>query len=153
MDAEVVFVTEQPLALTRIRLPDDEELAPNAAIVGTYLDGRLLTRSVADPEWAPESDMSLLDEPRAVHYSAAELEGGTIRAELAALIPASDLPREPWQPEPDEDAPPAIFPLGVVVRLPADRTGAELEVECFVHFQAILNGGAEPVADRMLKQL
>ena len=153
MDPEVVFLTDQPLALTRVRLPDDEELAPGAAIVGTYLDGHLLTRSVAAPDWEPESDMALLDEPRALHYSASELEGGTIRAELGALIPATALPREPWQPEPEDDAPPAIFPLGVVVRLPADRTGAALELECFVHFQAILNGGAEPVADRILRQL
>jgi hypothetical protein len=149
----VILITDQPLQLTRKRLTDDPELAPDAAIVGTYLGDALLTRAVADPDWSAESDMGLLDQPRQLHYQASEIEGGTIRAELSAIIPAADIPREPWQPEPDDDAPPLIFPLGVVVRIAADRTGAELEVECFVHFQAILSGAGEPVADRILKNL
>jgi hypothetical protein len=149
----VVLITDQPLHLSRKRLADDPELAPDAAIVGTYLGDALLTRAVADPDWGPESDMGLLAEPRQLHYQATEIEGGTIRAELSAIIPAADMPREPWQPEPEDDAPPLIFPLGVVVRIAADRTGAELEVECFVHFQAILSGAGEPVADRILKNL
>jgi hypothetical protein len=149
----VVLITDQSLQLTRRRLEDDPELAPGAAIVGTYLGDALITRAVADPEWEPESDMGLLDLPRQIHYQANEIEGGTIRAELSAIIPASETPREPWQPEPEDDAPPQIFPLGIVVRLAADRTGAELELECFVHFQAILSGGGEPVADRILRSL
>jgi hypothetical protein len=152
MDA-VVLVTDQPLQLTRKRMDDDPELAPGAAIVGTYLGNSLLTRAVADQEWEPESDLSLLDPPRQLHYQATEIEGGTIRAELSAIIPASDLPREPWEPEPDSDASPFVFPLGVVVRIAQDRTGAALEVECFIHFQAILSGTAEPVADRILRSL
>jgi len=149
----VVLVTDQPLQLTRKRLADDPELAPDAAIVGTYLGDALLTRAVANPEWDAESDMGLLSEPRQLHYQATEVEGGTIRAELSAVVPAADMPREPWQPKPEDDAPPLIFPLGIVVRLAEDRTGAELEVECFVHFQAILSGAGEPVADRILKNL
>lgn len=149
----VVLVTDQPLQLTRKRLDDDPELAPGAAIVGTYLGEALLTRAVADPDWDSESDMGLLSQPRQLHYQATEIDGGTIRAELSAVIPAADIPREPWQPEPEDDAPPLIFPLGIVVRIAADRTGAELQVECFVHFQAILSGGGEPVADRILKNL
>jgi hypothetical protein len=149
----VILITDQPLQLARKRLTDDPELAPDAAIVGTYLGDALLTRAVADPDWSAESDMGLLDQPRQLHYQASEIEGGTIRAELSAIIPAADIPREPWQPEPNDDAPPLIFPLGVVVRIAADRTGAELEVECFVHFQAILSGAGEPVADRILKNL
>jgi hypothetical protein len=149
----VVLVTDQPLQLTRKRLADDPELAPDASIVGTYLGDALLTRAVANPEWDAESDMGLLSEPRQLHYQATEVEGGTIRAELSAVVPAADMPREPWQPEPEDDAPPLIFPLGIVVRLAEDRTGAELEVECFVHFQAILSGAGEPVADRILKNL
>jgi len=149
----VVLVTDQPLQLTRKRLADDPELAPDAAIVGTYLGDALLTRAVANPEWDAESDMGLLSEPRQLHYQATEVEGGTIRAELSAVVSAADMPREPWQPEPEDDAPPLIFPLGIVVRLAEDRTGAELEVECFVHFQAILSGAGEPVADRILKNL
>lgn len=150
---KVVLVTDQPLPITRRRLPDDPELAPDAAIVGTYLGDALLTRAVADPDWDDDSDMGLLSEPRQLHYQAAEIEGGTIRAELSAVIPAASMPREPWQPEPEDDAPPLIFPLGIVVRIAADRTGAALEVECFIHFQAILSGAGEPVADRILKNL
>ncbi len=149
----VILVTDQPLALSRRRLEDDPDLAPGAAIVGTYLGESMITRSVAEPDWAPEADMGLLDRPRQIHYHATEIEGGTIRAELGAVIDAADIPREPWQPEPEEDAPALIFPLGVVVRIAADRTGAALELECFVHFQAILTGAAEPVADRILRRL
>ena len=149
----VVLVTDQPLPLTRRRLEDDPELAPSAAIVGTYLGDALLTRAVAEPDWEPDSDLGLLSEPRQLHYQATEIDGGTIRAELSAVLPAADIPPEPWQAEPEDDAPPLIFPLGIVVRIAADRTGAELEVECFIHFQAILSGSGEPVADRILKSL
>ncbi len=149
----VVLVTDQPLQLTRRRLDDDPELAPGAAIVGTYLGESLITRAVAEPDWDPDSDLGLLELPRRVHYQATEIDGGTIRAELAAVIPAADMPREPWQGEPEPDSPPLIFPLGIVVRISADRTGAELELECFIHFQAILSGSGEPVADRILRSL
>lgn len=149
----VILVTEEPLQLSRKRLDDDPELAPGAAIVGTYLGDSLITRAVAEPDWAPESDLGLLEPPRQLHYQAAEIDGATIRAELGAVIPAADIPREPWQPEPEDDAPPLIFPLGIVVRLAADRTGAALEIECFIHFQAILSGSGEPVADRILRTL
>lgn len=152
MDA-VVLVTDQPLQLSRRRLEDDPELAPGAAIVGTYLGEALITRAVAEADWDTESDLGLLDSPRQLHYQATEIDGATIRAELGAIIPASDIPREPWQPEPEENSPPLIFPLGIVVRIAADRTGAELELECFIHFQAILSGQAEPVADRILRNL
>jgi hypothetical protein len=153
MDQPVMYVTAEPLQLVRRRLEDDPELAPDAAIVGTYLNDHLIARSVAEPDWEPESDMSLLDAPRLLHYAAEELEGGTIRAQLSAIIPPADLPREPWEPEPDEESPAGLFPLGVVVRIPEDRSGAELPVECFLHFQAILQGSGEPVADRILKRL
>ena len=149
----VILVTDQPLPITRRRLEDDEDLAPGAAIVGTYLGDALITRAVAEADWAPESDLGLLDKPRQIHYQASEIDGGTIRAELGAIIDAADIPREPWQAEPEADAPPLIFPLGIVVRIGADRTGAALELECFVHFQAILSGSAEPVADRILRRL
>jgi hypothetical protein len=149
----VVLITDQPLELNRRRLDDDPELAPGAAIVGTYVGDSLITRSVAEADWDDESDLGLLTPPRQLHYQATEIEGGTIRAELGAIIPAADIPREPWEAEPEDDAPPLIFPLGIVVRLAADRTGAEMEVECFVHFQAILSGSGEPVADRILRSL
>lgn len=152
----VVFATEQPIQLVRRRMDDDPDLAPGAAIVATYATQpaeRLITRAVADVDWEPASDMGLLDVPRQLHYRASEVEGGTIRAELGAIIPAADLPREPWQPEPDADDPAQIFPLGVVVRIPEDRTGAQLDLECMVHFHAILSGAAEPVADRILRRL
>lgn len=149
----VVLVTNEPLQLVRKRLDDDPELAPGAAIVGTYLGESLITRAVAEPDWDSDSDLGLLDAPRQIHYQAIEVEGATIRAELSAVIPAADIPREPWQPEPEPDDPPLIFPLGIVVRLAADRTGAALEIECFIHFQAILSGSGEPVADRILRSL
>ncbi len=152
MDA-VVLVTDQPLQLSRRRLEDDHELAPGAAIVGTYLGESLITRAVAEADWDTESDLGLLSPPRQLHYQAMEIDGGTIRAELSAIIPAADIPREPWQAEPDDDAPPLIFPLGIVVRIAADRTGAQLELECFIHFQAILAGSGEPVAERILRHM
>lgn len=152
MDA-VILVTDQPLQLSRRRLDDDPDLAPDAAIVGTHLGDSLITRAVANPDWNLESDLGLLNQPRQLHYQAMEIAGGTIRAELSAVIPATDIPREPWESEPEPDSPPLIFPLGIVVRIAADRTGAALELECFIHFQAILSGSAEPVADRILRSL
>jgi len=147
------LTTATPVNLERRRLEDDEELAPNAAIIGAYLDGRLIARSVAPPEWGPEDDRGLFDVPRHLVYRGKEAEGGTLYAELAALIPAADLPREPWQGEPEEGAPPALLMLGVVVRLPQDRKQEDFMRECLDHFAAIVGGGAEPVADRVLKSL
>ena len=147
------FTTAIPVPIERRRLPDDPELAPDAAIVGAYLEGRLIARSVAPPDWAQEDDRGLFDVPRQLVYRGKEGEGGTLYAELGALIPASDLPREPWQPEPEDDAPPALVILGVVVRLAQDRKQDDFAHECLDHFAAIVDGGAEPVADRVLKSL
>ncbi len=139
--------------LERRRLPDDEELAPDAAIVGTYIGDNLVARCAGPPDWSPEADMGLFEAPRQVQYSGVEGEDGTIRAELGALIPAADMPREPWEAEPEEDIPPLLFPLGVIVRIPADRTGEDLVTECAKHLLAVLTGGGEPVVDRLLKHL
>ncbi len=140
--------------LERRRLPDDLELAPDSAVVGTYIGDSLVARCAGPPDWTPDSDMGLFDAPRQVQYSGVEAEDGTIRAELGALIPAADMPREPWEAEPDEDIPPLLFPLGVVIRIPADRTaGDDLVTECARHLLAVLTGGGEPVVDRILKRL
>lgn len=147
------LATALPVPIERQRLPDDPELAPDAAIVGAYLEGRLIARSVAPPEWTPEDDHGLFDVPRHLHYRGREGEGGTLYAELGALIPARDLPREPWQGEPEEGTPPALVLLGVVVRLAQDRKQPDLARECLDHFAAIVGGGAEPVADRVLRSL
>lgn len=147
------LATALPVPLERRRLPDDPELAPDAAIIGAYLEGRLIARSVAPPDWGPEDDRGLFDQPRHLHYRGRDGEGGTLYAELGALIPAADLPREPWQGEPEEGTPPALVLLGVVVRLAQDRTQDDLARECLDHFAAIVGGGAEPVADRVLRSL
>lgn len=139
--------------LERRRLPDDPELAPDSAVIGTYIGDSLVARCAGPPDWDLESDMGLFDAPRQLQYSGAEGEDGTIRAEIGALIPATDMPREPWEAEPDEDVPPLLFPLGVVIRIPADRTGADLVTECARHLLAVLTGGGEPVVDRILKRL
>jgi hypothetical protein len=147
------LATALPIPIERRRLPDDPDLAPDQAVVGAFLEGRLIARSVAPPDWTPEDDRGLFDVPRQLHYRGKDAEGGTLYAELGALIPAADLPREPWQPEPDETAPPALVLLGVVVRLAQDRRQEDLAHECLDHFAAIVGGGAEPVADRVLKSL
>lgn len=147
------LTTAAPVPLERRRLPDDPELAPDSAIVGAYLEGRLLARSVAPPDWTVEDDRGLFDVPRQLVYRGKEAEGGTLYAELGALIPAVDLPREPWQPEPDESAPAGLVMLGVVVRLAQDRKQTDFPHECLDHFATIVGGGAEPVADRILKSL
>lgn len=149
----IVMAVDTELSLERRRLPDDPDLAPDAAIVGTYLGDNLVARCAGPADWTPESDMGLFDEPRRVQYSGVEDEDGTIRAELGALIPAAAMPREPWEAEPDEDTPPLLFPLGVVVRIPADRTGEDIVTECARHLLAVLTGGGEPVVDRILKRL
>ncbi len=147
------LATALPVPLERRRLPDDPELAPDQAVIGAYLEGRLIARSVGQPDWTPEDDHGLFDAPRHLHYRGKEAEGGTLYAELGAVIPAADLPREPWQPEPEDDAPPALVLLGVVVRLAQDRTQKDFANECLDHFATIVGGGAEPVADRVLKSL
>lgn len=145
----VMLVTASPLPLERHRLEDDPELAAGA-IVGTYLAGRLIARSAQDAEWTPEAEGDVFAVPRQLVYLGREVEGRTIRAELCALIPAADIPREPWQPAPEHDA---LVLLGIVVRLPGDRTREELALECLDHFETIVGAGAEPVADRVLRSL
>jgi hypothetical protein len=145
----VMLVTATPLPLERRRLDDDPELA-QGAIVGTFLGGRLIARSVQDPEWTPEAEGDVFAPPRQLVYLGREVEGGTIRAELCALIPAADLPHEPWQPAAENDA---LVLLGIVVRLPADRKREDFAEECLDHFETIVGAGAEPVADRVLRSL
>lgn len=145
----VMLVTAAALPLERRRLEDDPELA-EGAIVGTYLGGRLIARSVQDAEWSAEAEGDVFTVPRQLVYLGREVEGGTIRAELCALVPAADIPHEPWQPAPENDA---LVLLGIVVRLPADRTHDELTAECLDHFETIVGAGAEPVADRVLRSL
>lgn len=145
----VMLVTAASLPLERRRLEDDPELVAGA-IVGTYLGGRLIARSVQDAEWAPELEGEVFTVPRQLVYLGREVEGGTIRAELCALLPAADIPHEPWQPASEHDA---LVLLGIVVRLPADRTHDEFAAECLDHFETIVGAGAEPVADRVLRSL
>lgn len=148
-DQPVMLVTASALPLERRRLEDDPELAAGA-IVGTYLGGRLIARSVQDVEWTPEAEGDVFTVPRQLVYLGREVEGGTIRAELCALIPAADIPREPWQPTSEHDA---LVLLGIVVRLPGDRTREDFALECLDHFETIVGAGAEPVADRVLRSL
>ncbi len=152
-DAKITLLAADPFVIERKRLEDEPELQPDMAIVGSFVNGKMIARSVATENWTPESEGSLFQEPRQIMYRAEELEDKTIRARLYVLIPASELPREPWQPEPDEDTPAAIALLGVVVRLPADRKEEGFESECVSHFSNILGGQAEPVIDRILKSL
>ena len=148
-DHPVMLVTATALPLERRRLEDDPELAAGA-IVGTYLGGRLIARSVQDSEWTAEAEGDVFTVSRQLVYLGREVEGGTIRAELCALIPAADIPHEPWQPASEHDA---LVLLGIVVRLPADRTRDDFAEECLDHFETIVGDGAEPVADRVLRSL
>lgn len=147
----VILATREPLPLERRRLPDDVELASGAAVVGTYLFDQLIARSVADETWSPDSDGALLADPRQLLYVATPRPDGTLYATLQAVIPASAIPREPWQPEPEQGA--ALL-LGVVVRLAGERRfpGSTAD-EAMDHFAAILGGAAEPVVDRLLRGL
>jgi hypothetical protein len=151
--AVVTLLTASPMQIERRRLEDDPETLPDAAIVGAYIDGRLIARCAAPPEWEADDEVQLFSTPRQIMYVGRETDDKTIRAELMALIPPADIPREPWQPEPDDDAPPAAVLLGVVVRLPGDRTLPDLPNECLSHFMAVLGGGGEPVVDRILRNL
>lgn len=150
---KVSLLTGTPFQIERRRLEDEPELQPDMAIVGSFVNGKMIARSVAALEWEPEDEGELFSEPRQIMYQAEETEDGTIRAQLMAIIPASDIPREPWQPEPDEDAPAAVMPLGIVVRLPADRKEIDIQTECVAHFASVLGGKAEPVVDRILRSL
>lgn len=142
-----------PVLIERRRLEDEPELQPDMAIVGSFVNGKMIARSIAPPEWEPEVEGDLFTKPRQIMYRGEELEDSTIRAQLYALIPPAELPREPWQPEPDANAPSAIALLGVVVRLPADRKEETFEEECVSHFASVIGGNAEPVVDRILKSL
>jgi hypothetical protein len=46
-----------------------------------------------------------------------------------------------------------VLPLGIVVRLPADRTEEDFTTECVKHLLAAIVGDSEPVVDRILKRL
>lgn len=147
------LVMAAPVLIERRRLPDEPELQPGMAIVGSFVDGKLIARSVAPEEWTPELEGGLFSTPRQIMYQGTETEDRTVRAQLMAIIPAADLPREPWQPEPEEDAAASVVMLGVVVRLPGDRQETELQHECLSHFMNVMGGNAEPVVDRILKSL
>ena len=145
-----VIRTPEPVLIERRRLEDDDELAPGAAIVGAFLEGRLIARSIAESDWAVEDDRGLFNVPRVIEYVPAESKDGSIRAELYAVIPAAEVPREPWEAEPEMDA---GLLLGVVVRLANERSQDNFANECLDHFLAIINQGAEPVVDRLLRSI
>jgi hypothetical protein len=145
--------TSAPVQIERRRMDDDEDLAPDAAIIGAFVEERLVARSMTGGDWTPEHDQGLFDVPRVIQYIASETEGGGIRAELCAVIPAADIPREPWQPEPEGDTPDGVVLLGVVVRLAHERTQGTFQAECLDHFMKIMNLGAEPVVDRLLRSV
>lgn len=147
------FRNDSLVRIERRRLEDDEDLAPDAAIVGAFIEDRLIARSIAEADWTTEQDHALFHTPRQIQYTATEGEDRVIRAELFAVIPTADLPREPWQPEPEVDTPEGLILLGIVVRLANERTQADLPSECVDHFMRIMNLGAEPVVDRLLRSV
>lgn len=147
---EIMLRTEQMFSLEQRRMEDDEELAPGAAIAGTYLNGKLIARSVADPEWTPEMTAPLFEGGVPIVYVATVDPAKGIDATLYASIPPSRLPREPWEAEPP-DEPEAVLLLGKVVRLAVDLTSPDDPVaECVDHLSAIIGGGAVSVVDKLL---
>jgi len=147
--------TTASFPIERRRLPDDPELAPDLAIVGAFLDGRMIARAGLPMEWDSALDAALFHAPRPIEYHARDSKAGqAIHAQLYAVIPADAIPpEEPWMPRADADAEPVLLELGVVVRLAGDRGDRSFQDECVDHLNAILSGNAKPAADRALEIL
>jgi len=150
----IIIRTHIEYWIQRSRLDDDPEMAPGLAVIGAYVNGKLIARAGLPPEWDAAEDNALFRDPRAIQYMAVEPEPNqALRAELFAIVPVSAIPSdEPWvDTDDDEDDGSALITLGVVLRLPEDRSSdRSFEEECVHHLHAILGGNAKPAVDRAL---
>lgn len=133
-----------PYAIERRVLPPDDDLAPGADVVGTFLGRALIGR------YAGEPDPVVTAEPRQLAYVGLTIgvaEG--LQAQLFALIPAE---REPREPEPEVLEFTLSF-LGNLVRIPPELKGLPREQEFIDHFNEVVSGRASSVIDRLLPHL
>jgi hypothetical protein len=156
-----VFVTTaQPVPLRVDRLRD--ERAPGGAVLGSYINGRLVARSAMDPESVDRLlALDLFSEPVPLGLFAYEEDPG-LQCRLFALVPSSTLrgaaeADEPWkasvpsyedQASEDGEGPPMeTILLGHIVRFAADRKHpGDLAAEAVDVLQKILGGG-DPLSD------
>ena len=157
-----VFVTTaQPVPLRVDRI--DDERAPEGAVLGAYINGRLVARSAMDRESLERLlALDLFSAPVPLGLFAYEEEPG-LQCRLFALVPSSTLREaadadEPWKasvpsyeeraaPTEEGEGPPMeTILLGHIVRFAADRKHPDdLAAEAVDVLQKILSGG--PLSD------
>ena len=156
-----VFVTTaQPVPLRISRL--DDERAPEGAVLGAYINGRLVARSAMDSESLDRLlSLDLFSDPVPLGLFAYE-EAPGLQCRLFALVPSSTLREaadadEPWKasvpsyeesaPSEEGEGPPMeTILLGHIVRFAADRKHPDdLAAEAVDVLQKILSGG--PLSD------
>ena len=157
-----VFVTTaQPVPLRVDRI--DDERAPEGAVLGAYINGRLVARSAMDRESLDRLlALDLFSAPVPLGLFAYEEEPG-LQCPLFALVPSSTLREaadadEPWKasvpsyeeraaPTEEGEGPPMeTILLGHIVRFAADRKHPDdLAAEAVDVLQKILSGG--PLSD------
>ena len=163
-----VFVTTaQPVPLRVDRLED--ERAPEGAVLGAYINGRLVARSAMDRESLDRLlALNLFSAPVPLGLFAYEEEPG-LQCRLFALVPSSTLREaseadEPWKAsvpsyeerasasEEGEGPPMETILLGHIVRFAADRKHPDdLAAEAVDVLQKILTGG--PLTDANSKAI
>jgi hypothetical protein len=137
------LATDREIEIEQRLLPEDPELAPDAAIIGTYLAGRLIGKVAVPPDSFSTDELGFSSAQ--LEYLGTELEDKSIKAQICARVEAE---REAWQ----ETAEHEHVMLGTVVRLAKDRRHlTDLQQECVEHFAAILQGQAVPLVDKMLE--
>jgi len=171
-----VAVTTQPFPLVLQEI-EHEDVLDDAICVGTFVDGRMVARCVVPDRESLDILRRIIGDAAPLLYAAREKDRG-LDGRLCALVPfgrvraeleARETEDEPWKASlPDPDAwkgdsfsEPAIsehelvpIPLGVIVRIPADRKHPDnLELETLSVLHSLLQKGASEVVDRLLSNL
>lgn len=169
------------IATTQIPLPitfqpvERDDLPEGTICVGTFLNGKLISRFLVPDMAALERIRRIVGEGAILLMEAREKDGG-IDARLAVLVSyararaeaeaarQSDEPwkasvpeAESWQDEGTEDVPADALvplPIGNIVRVPGDRRHPDdLAAETFDLMHKVATGQTEEVVDRLLRGL
>ena len=167
-----IAATEKPIRL-EVALIDDERVPPHMLCMGTYRDGRVVSRSVMTPEtWAQIEEQGFFDEPLQVVLVGRIAPPG-LQRQLFAMVPLpakqSEDSEEPWavslpgasyeatladEDSTQEDLRVEPVPLGIIVRYDRDRLHPEsLPLETADVLKTIVEGDASEVVDRALADL
>ncbi len=170
-----IAATENPVQLT-VGLVTDERVPDGMVCMGSYRNGRLISRAVMPPEaWDQIREFGIFDSPVQIVLVARAGPPG-LQCQLYAMVPLPDdgEEEEPWSASvpgssyedvvqgsgddeegSDEDEPRvAPIPLGHIVRYDRDRVHPEsLPLEAVDVLRKIIEGDTSEMVDRALADL